>query len=187
MGRRRGEEDTRRNRTWQYPGGYNQHGYRDEDYYDGPYFDRHGERYFVDRQGHRFYEERPPNPYDRGYERDHYERDSQNTGRTAIKWLAIVAVALIAVVGMVMVTDDLTSGPSEFGQEAPQQPLPQQPQAPSQPETPSAPAPAVPGNSEELEGLRGEIAELQQPLDDLIESIRERFSSSESAQQESSP
>lgn len=197
MGRRHDEERTRQNRTRQYPGGYDRHGY-DERGYDrrgygdrnlfGPYYDSRGNLFYEDREGYRHYEERPPDPYDRDYERDRYERDGrQSTGRSAIKWGGIVAVALILVVGMVMATSNLTSGPSDSAQQAPQQAPQQQPVQPQQPQVPAAPQQDG-ASAEQVEGMRADLerqlAEIRQSINQLRLEIWSFFTSQQSQQQE---
>lgn len=180
MGRRHGDDQTRRNRTRSYPGGYERRGPPDEGLY-GPHYDRRGNRYFEDSRGSRYYDEDYPQPYDRDYERDRYEREhrQRSTGRTATRGLVIVAVALVVLVGMILVTNDFSGGPDSARQAPAQQPVqPQQPQAPqpAQPQAPSpqAPsAPAAPGGAsqQEVEGLRDDVdrqlAEIRQSIADL--------------------
>lgn len=202
MGRRHDDQETRRNRTRQYPGGYDRHGYNERGYdrrgyperdLFGPYYDNRGNLFYEDREGYRHYEESPPDPYDRDYERDRYERDRrQSTGRSAIKWSGIVAVALILVVGMVIATSNLTGGPSDSAQQAPQEQAPQQqPVQPQQPQAPAAPsAPQQDGaSSEQVEGMRADLerqlAEIQQSINQLRLEIWSFFTSDQA--EENSP
>lgn len=189
MGRRHGEEGTRRNRTRQYPGGYDrpgdQHRRPPEERYFGPYHDSRGNRFHEDQYGSRYYDEDHPEPYGRDYDqryRDERER-GRSTGRTAIKWAGIVAVALIVVVGMVMATDEFTSGPSDSAQQAPQQqqPAQQQPQAPAAPQPDGA-------SAEQVEGMRADLerqlAEIRQSINQLRLEIWSFFTSQSNQQSE---
>ena len=219
MGRRRDESRTRQNRTRGYPGGgYDRPGYgggerrgeRGNEYPDeglyGPYFDRRGNRYFEDPRGRRYYDDDFAEPYYPDYSRDRYERDHRrDAGRTAVKGLVAVAVILVLIVGMIMVTNDFTGGPSESAQQAPaqapqQQPVQPQPEdftpeapAPQAPAQPQAPADPNPGgaSSEQVEGMRADInrqlAEIRQSLNQLRLEIWGLFTSQQNEQQEGSP
>lgn len=210
MGRRGDEDRTRQNRTRGYSsGGYERPGYgrgerpgeRRGEYPDeglyGPYFDRRGTRYFEDPQGRLYYDDNFSEPYYRDYERDRYESDRrQSTGRTAIKWAGIVAVALILVVGMVLATDDFTGNSSDSAPGAaqqPQAPSPQAPQeqpvAPQQPQAPSAPQQPDGASSEQVEGMRADIerqlVEIRQSINQLRLEIWSFFANDQQEQQSS--
>lgn len=196
MGRRHGEEGTRRNRTRQYPGGYDrpgdQHRGPPESGFFGPYYDSRGNRFHEDQYGSRYYDEDHPEPYGRDYDeryRDERER-GRSTSRTAIMWAGIVAVALIVVVGMVMATDDFTSGPSDSAQQAPQQQQPVEPQQPAQqqPQAPAAPQQPDGASAEQVEGVRADLerqlAEIRQSINQLRLEIWSFFTSQSNQQQE---
>lgn len=187
MGRRHDEERTRQNSSRQYPGGYDRHGY-DERGYDrrgypernlfGPYYDREGHLFYEDRQGYRHYEERSPAPYER---RASVRGERQTTGGAAIKWLSIVVVSLIVVVGMVMATNNLTGGSSESAQQTPQE----QPQPVQQPQAPQPDA----ASSEQVEGLRADVerqlAEIRQSINELRLQIMSWWASDEARENSS--
>ena len=206
MGRRHDEEHTRQNRTRQYPGGYDQRGYdergyderdyerrgyRDQDLF-GPYQDSRGNIFYEDRDGYRHYEERPPAPYERDYDRDQeqegYWRDReqrQETRRTGIMVLGAIAVAVIALIGVMAVTggDDSpqTAQQAPQGQPAPQQAPQQQPQAPATPQPDGA-------SSEQVEGLRADLerqlAEIRASINQLRLEIWSVFTSQQNQQGE---
>lgn len=192
MGRRRGEEETRRNRTRRYDNrerGGERGGERDWSGLGGPgrgdreypydrYYDEYGDERYRDDREYRFY-------------RDEYER-RRSTKNTAIKWAGIVGVALVACVSLVLITGNLTDGPSDSAQQpvAPQQPAPQQPvqpEAPQQPQTPSAPGES-PASQEDIDNLRErvdqQIQAIQERIDGLYQYIADWFRSTE--QQENS-
>lgn len=183
MGRRHGEEETRQNGTRGYDGGYERRADQrrgpPERGFFGPYYDRRGNRFHEDQYGSRYYDEDHPEPYGRDYDeryRDERER-VRSTSRTAIMWAGIVAVALIVVVGMVMATNDFTSGPSDSAQ----QPAQQQPQAPAAPQQDGA-------SAEQVEGMRADLerqlAEIQQSINQLRLEIWSFFTSQSNQQQE---
>lgn len=189
MGRRHGDDQTRRNRSRSYPGGYERRGPPDEGLY-GPHYDRRGNRYFEDSRGSRYYDEDYPEPYDRDYERDRYERDQRqrSTGRTATRGLVIVAVGLVVLVGMILVTNDFSGGPDSAQQAPAQQPVqPQQPEAPS-PQAPAAPQQDDGASSDQVEGMRADIerqlAEIRQSINQLRLEIWSFFGSEQNRQEQ---
>ena len=194
MGRRHGDEETRRNRTRKYPGGYDERGYQhrgppDESYF-GPYYDRRGNRYFEDQYGSRFYDDDYAEPYyERDREREGYWRDReqrQETRRTGMMVLGAIAVAVIALIGVMAVTggDDSSQTAQQNPQQqpAPQQPAQPQPQAPAQPQQPNG------ASSEQVEGLRADLerqlAEIRSSINQLRLEIWSFFTSSQQGEQE---
>lgn len=197
MGRRHDDEQTRRNRTRQYPGGYERRGDQrrgppDRSFY-GPYYDARGNRFHEDQDGTRFYDDDYVEPYyERDRDREGYWRDReqrQETRRTGMWVMGAIAVAVIALIGVMAVTggeDSSQTAQQPQQQPAPQQAPQQQPQAPAAPQQDGA-------SAEQVEGMRADLerqlAEIRQSINQLRLEIWSFFTSQDNQQdqQQNSP